>query len=171
MHKLLDVLLHVPAVFKLSRDTFLQVTDAISADESPEDAAVLVHGLLLPSANVRNAVLQALEPFDLEEIKTPEILYLALYDSDERNAELASALYAVNGIALDKDALSRLFSFLEHETPYVRNTTAKALSQAIPSITDSFDYYLTQIFALYDEKVNPPVTEANRKGETYPSQV
>jgi hypothetical protein len=108
----LDVLLLVPAVHKLSRDTFLQITDAISANETREEVRVVVHGLLKPLANVRNVVLQGLEPFELDEIENPEILFLALHDSDERNAELALALYEANSLSLDSEGLSRLFSLL-----------------------------------------------------------
>jgi hypothetical protein len=102
----------VPAVHKLSRDTFLQITDPISANETKAEVRVIVHGLLKPLANVRNVVLQALEPFDLEEIDTPEIIFFALHDSDERNAELAVSLYETNSISLDSAGLSRLFMLL-----------------------------------------------------------
>src|SRR5271154_4392963 len=101
IQKLLDVLLIVPAMSKLARATFLQVTDAISANETKEEMNVLVNGLLKPSANVRNAVLQALEPFDLEETESPEIVFLALHDPDERNSELATALYETNSMSLE----------------------------------------------------------------------
>lgn len=109
---LLDILSYIPAVSKLAKDAFLQVTDALSANESSEESSVLVHGLLNPSANVRNVVLQALEPFDLDETEYPEILFLALHDMDERNMEIAKALYDTNGIQLDNDGLSKLFEFL-----------------------------------------------------------
>jgi len=112
IQKLLDVLLIVPAMSKLARDTFLQVTDAISANETKEEMDVLVSGLLKPSANVRNAVLQALEPFDLEETEHPEIVFLALHDPDERNSELATTLYKTNSISLDFSGLQRLFTLL-----------------------------------------------------------
>jgi hypothetical protein len=112
VQKLLDVLLLVPAVSKLARDTFLQVTDAISANETKEEVDVLISGLLKPSANVRNASLQALEPFDLDETENPETVFLALHDPDERNSELATTLYQTNDIALDSTGLQRLFALL-----------------------------------------------------------
>jgi hypothetical protein len=112
IQKLLDVLLLLPAVFKLARSTLLQVTDSISTSESKDELDVLVHGLLKPSTNVRNTTLQALESFDLEECGTPEILFLALHDSDERNRELAKSLYDANSLSLNPSSLSRLFSFL-----------------------------------------------------------
>ena len=95
-----------------ARDAFLQVTDAISANETKEELYVVVRGLLTPSTNVRNSVLQALEPFDLEETANPEILFMAMQDSDERNSELALALYETNSISLDPAGLSRLFALL-----------------------------------------------------------
>jgi len=117
IQRLLDVLLLVPAVSKLARDAFLQVTDAISANETKEEMDVLVNGLLKPSANVRNAVLQALEPFDLEETEHREIVFLALHDPDERNSELAAALYEANSISLDSPGVQRLFSLLGKSEP------------------------------------------------------
>jgi len=108
----LDILLFVPAVSKLARDALLQVTDALSANETKEELEVLVCGLLKPLANVRHVVLQALEPFDLEETKHPEIIFLALHDSDERNAEVAAELYETNSVSLNQFGLGRLFSLL-----------------------------------------------------------
>lgn len=161
IQKLLDVLLLMPSVSKLARATFLQVTDAISANETKEELWVLLHGLLLPSANVRSIVLQALEPFDLEETEIPEILSLALHDSEERNSELATTLYETNSIHLDPSGLSRLFALLgtlqsmfltqEHETAYVRETAAKALAAALTDHSNLFDDYLSKLFDLYTQ--------------------
>jgi hypothetical protein len=106
------VLLLVPSVSKLARDTFLQVTDIISANETKVELSILIRALLSHSPNVRAAVLQALEPFDLEETETREILFLATQDADERNAELAVALYESNSLALDEAALAKLFTLL-----------------------------------------------------------
>lgn len=102
----------MPAQFKLSKDTFLQVTDAISATETKEELRLVLGGLLSASANVRNVVLQALEPFGLEDNEGPEILFLALHDSDERNVELAMSLYKTNSVVLDDAGLERLFLLL-----------------------------------------------------------
>jgi len=106
------VLLLVPSVSKLARDTFLQVTDIISANETKEEVFVLIRGLLSPASNVRVAVLQSLEPFDLEDADNPGILFLATQDQEERNLELAGALYEANSLSLDSAALSRLFALL-----------------------------------------------------------
>jgi len=108
VRKLLSSLSHIPGVFKLAKDALLQITDAMSVNETKEESSVLVHGLLNPNANVRNVLLQALESFDLDETETPEILFLALHDSDERNTEIAKAIYETNGIQLDGYGLSRL---------------------------------------------------------------
>lgn len=112
MEKLIDAMSLMPSIIKLSKDTFLQVTDAISATETKEELRLIVGGLLTASANVRNVVLQALEPFDLEGLECPEILFLALHDTDERNVELAMTLYQANSITLDETGLSRLFLLL-----------------------------------------------------------
>jgi hypothetical protein len=179
----LDVLLLVPAVHKLSRDTFLQITDAISTNETREEVRVVVHGLLKPLANVRNVVLQGLEPFELDEIDNPEILFLALHDSDERNAELALALYEANSLSLDSEGLSRLFSLLgifrgrpfltlEHDTPYVRQTAAKALATALPALSDHFNDYINKLIELYEEKViNLGDIVINLTGETCSAKI
>ena len=154
----------MPSIIKLSKDTFLQVTDAISATETKEELRLIVGGLLTASANVRNVVLQALEPFDLEELDCPEVLFLALHDTDERNVELAVNLYQANSVVLDETGLSRLFLLLgnyfyqsglnaEHKTPYVREAAAKALATALPSKPDLFELYLSKFTELYHEKV------------------
>jgi len=88
------------------------MSDAVSANETKEELRVLVHGLLNQSPNVRNFVLQALEPFDLEETENPEIIYLAMHDADERNAELAASRWEANALSLEPSGTSRLFSLL-----------------------------------------------------------
>ena len=42
----------------------------------------------------------------------------------------------------------------EHETPYVRETTAKALSVALPAQAELFSDYLDKLMTLYEEKVH-----------------
>jgi hypothetical protein len=163
INSLLDILLFVPAVSKLARDAFLQVTDALSANETKEELGVLVQGLLKPVANVRHGVLQSLEPFDLEETDHPDIIFLSLHDSDERNAEVAAELYETNSISLDQPGLGRLFSllgisavdsaYLEHDSPYVRETAGKALATALPILPHLFREYIQKLIALYEEKV------------------
>jgi hypothetical protein len=169
---LLDILLLVPTVSKLGRDAFLQVNDAISANETKEELEIVVQGLLKPIANVRHVVLQGLESFNLEETEYPEIMFLSLHDSDERNAEIAADLYETNSISLDQSGLSPLFSLLgtfgyisaydiEHETPYVRNTAAKALATALPAQSNLFKEYILKLICLYQEKVCSPRVAAH----------
>jgi hypothetical protein len=84
----------------------------MSANETKVELSILIRALLSRSPNVRTAVLQALEPFDLEETESREILFLATQDADERNAELAVALYETNSLAVDQVALAKLFTLL-----------------------------------------------------------
>jgi hypothetical protein len=117
----LDTLWLVPAVSKLARDTFLQITDAISASETKEELSILIHGLLNGSSNVRSVVLQSLESFDLEDCENSEILFLALHDADERNAELATDLSEHNSISLKSYDLEKLFSLLGSLDAFISN--------------------------------------------------
>jgi hypothetical protein len=43
---------------------------------------------------------------------------------------------------------------IEHETPYVRETAAKALATALPALPDHFTDYLDKLMQLYEEKVS-----------------
>jgi len=42
---------------------------------------------------------------------------------------------------------------VEHETPYVRETSAKALATALPAQPELFTQYLDKLIGLYEEKV------------------
>jgi hypothetical protein len=41
----------------------------------------------------------------------------------------------------------------EHETPYVRETAAKAMATALPRQPGHFEEYLLKLIELYEEKV------------------
>src|ERR1700737_3774779 len=49
--------------------------------------------------------------------------------------------------------LSVLLS-IEHDTPYVRETTARALATALPRQLELFEAYLQKLVDLYQEKVS-----------------
>jgi hypothetical protein len=49
--------------------------------------------------------------------------------------------------------LHETFLNVEHETPFVRETAAKALSAALPAQPEVFSGYLNKLMDLYHEKV------------------
>ena len=49
----------------------------------------------------------------------------------------------------------------EHETSYVRDTAAKALSEALPDQPELFAEYLRKLLELYQEKVSIQVCSTN----------
>jgi hypothetical protein len=88
------------------------MTDAISMNSSREELLCLARGLLNPSSIVRNTVLLALEPFDLEDREITHIMFLALHDADERSSELASALYNGNALSIELEDVEKLMALL-----------------------------------------------------------
>lgn len=61
---------------------------------------------------------------------------------------------------------------LEHDTPYVRQTAAKALATALPALSDHFNDYIDKLIELYEEKViNLGGTVINLTGETCSTEI
>jgi hypothetical protein len=100
---------------KLSRDgvaVLVEVGEAIHESSTREEQTALLRHTTAQEVYVRNAVLQALQPFDLTDIEwSPEVL-IACHDDDEQNGRLARQLCDENGLEIPEGYMSSLIPLL-----------------------------------------------------------
>ncbi|GME78091.1 unnamed protein product [Ambrosiozyma monospora] len=90
-------LLTVPTKAKLSKDCFLALAQNISVNTSSTDLKLIISKVISPIVFVRTAVLEALdEEFDLTELKFNEELFIACFDNEETNKEIAETIWEDN---------------------------------------------------------------------------
>jgi hypothetical protein len=99
----------------LAKDASSALVDlgaALQDVAKPDEITEMVQGTLSKDSNVRNAVLQALQPVDLTELDYSVELWIATHDADEQNANLASHLWEDNGLDIPETYLDGLVRFL-----------------------------------------------------------
>ena len=103
---------------KLSREAvavLVEVGEAIHQTSTREEQDTLLRHTTAQEVYVRNAVLQALQPFDLTDVEWSPEIFVACHDDDEQNGRLARQLYDDNGLEIPERFISSLVPLLgEH---------------------------------------------------------
>lgn len=100
---------------KLSREAvaaLVEVGEAIHETSTREEQDTLLRHTTAQEVYVRNAVLQALQPFDLTDIEWSPEVFVACHDDDEQNGRLARQLYDENSLGIPEEYISSLIPFL-----------------------------------------------------------
>lgn len=71
-----------------------------------------------------------MQPLDLTDLGWSPELWIAQFDQDDRNAALATELWAENGLQLTATCLPSLLALLEHPADTVRSAAARGLGAA-----------------------------------------
>ncbi|CAE6494446.1 unnamed protein product [Rhizoctonia solani] len=111
---------NVPKAAKNAVSALVDLGQSISANVTEEETSVLLRSTLAQEAYVRNACLQALQPFDLTELDWSPEIWIACHDEDEQNARLARHLWEDNGLDVPSGYISELLPFLDHENKYAK---------------------------------------------------
>ncbi|XP_077995202.1 stalled ribosome sensor GCN1-like [Glandiceps talaboti] len=136
-----------------------------------EEIDVLLALLLSPCSDVRRASLKGLSALSLV-LPTPDINYdhaiqlmqrvwVAKYDVEQDNVELAEKLWEECGFDLDSALCNLLIQDVLHNEEVIREAASAGLAFAIEKFPDQGPIVLEQLFALYEEKlvVKPPVLD------------
>jgi hypothetical protein len=100
---------------KLSREAvavLVEVGEAIHESSTREEQGTLLRHTMAQEVYVRNAVLQALQPFDLTDVEWSPEVFIACHDDDEQNGRLARRLCDENGLEIPEDYISNLIPLL-----------------------------------------------------------
>jgi len=100
---------------KLSREAvavLVEVGGAIHESSTREEQDTLLRHATAQEVYVRNAVLQALQPFDLTDVEWSPEVFIACHDDDEQNGRLARQLCGENGLEIPEEYISSLVPLL-----------------------------------------------------------
>ncbi|KAG2158689.1 armadillo-type protein [Suillus bovinus] len=131
MKHVLHVIRHQPRLSKEASSVLIDLGEAVQSNATREEIGVLMDGTLLQEVYVRNACLQAIQPFDLTDLDWSPQLWISCHDDDEQNARLANHAWEDNGLDVPEDFLDKLMHYLEHNNAYVRTSTASAIAEAV----------------------------------------
>lgn len=96
---------------KLSREAvavLVEVGEALHESSTREEQDTLLRHTKAQEVYVRNAVLQALQPFDLTDIEWSPELFIACHDDDVQNGRLARQLCDENDLEIPEKYISSL---------------------------------------------------------------
>jgi len=100
---------------KLSREAvavLVEVGGAIHESSTREEQDTLLRHTTAQEVYVRNAVLQALVPFDLTDVEWSPEVFIACHDDDEQNGRLARQLCDENGLEIPEEYISSFIPLL-----------------------------------------------------------
>ena len=104
---------------KLSREAvavLVEVGEAIHESSTRQEQDTLLRHTAAQEVYVRNAVLQALQPFDLTDVEWSPEVFIACHDEDGQNGRLARQLCDENGLEIPEEYIYNLISFLGEDS-------------------------------------------------------
>lgn len=139
-----------PTMAKSALSALTDVGAAIKDVATSQEIDALLHGLVSSDSRVRNGVLSAIEPVDLTELRFPVELYVARFDDDEPNANLADAIWEDNGLDTPEDWQKTLLPLLESDA--MGSACARAIADASAAYPEQVDSVLAALRELYAAK-------------------
>ena len=104
---------------KLSREAvavLVEVGEALHESSTREEQGTLLRHTKAQEVYVRNAVLQALQPFDLTDVEWSPELFIACHDDDVQNGRLARQLCDENDLEIPEKYISSLIPLLGEDS-------------------------------------------------------
>ncbi|KAF8740425.1 ARM repeat-containing protein, partial [Rhizoctonia solani] len=149
---LIHIIGTVPKIAKNAVSALVDLGQSISANVTEEETNVLLRSTLAQEAYVRNACLQALQPFDLTELDWSPEIWIACHDEDEQNARLARHLWEDNGLDIPSGYITELLPFLDHENKYVRTAAGEAIAESVSTLPETLPQLMLTLEEFYREK-------------------
>lgn len=159
---------------RLAKDGSTALADlgaAIRDVASPDEIQEMIRGTLSAESNVRNSVLQALQPVDLTDLNYSEELFIATHDTDEQNAALAEHVWEDNGLDVPETYLDSLAGYLAHSSAAVRAGTTAALIDGVQQFPSQVEPTVSRLQTLYIEKAKILMPEFDSFGMVIPETV
>lgn len=151
--------------YKLLKDSLMSMARAMAPDLSQMELEVFLKGTILPEPSVRSSVLQAID----EELEVPGSsfcteVWLACYDDDEDNAEIAQSIWDEHSLIVTEESASSLLPYLEVQDAQLRRAAARALAACVRTQSSIFNKTVKSLQDIYVEKAKPRVPERDSYG-------
>ncbi|KAK6355078.1 translational activator of GCN4 [Orbilia brochopaga] len=142
--------------YKVVKDCLIDLCRCISDNITQEEIQVLVSAVVQPEANLRTAVLQAIEAeIDLSDLGTLDLIWLACHDEVEENADLARTIWEVHDMAITQDRVANYLPFLESQDRQLRGAASRSLAEAVKEYPDTLASVLSSLREEYVRKAKP----------------
>ncbi|EMR09730.1 hypothetical protein PNEG_01915 [Pneumocystis murina B123] len=149
---LLNVLYHFPNQFNHAKDCLILLSKVIKDNITKEEIMELIKGSLSSNFQIRNTVLQTIEPLDLSQCDFFYELYLAAHDKNEINSSLSLAIIKKNSFLISRDAKDILINYLCNDQYYIRECASKAISSYVKNYIQDVEEVILILVNLYEEK-------------------
>ncbi|QSL66206.1 hypothetical protein MERGE_000581 [Pneumocystis wakefieldiae] len=149
---LLNVLYHFPNQFNHAKDCLILLSKVIKDNITKEEITELIKGSLSSNFQIRDTVLQAIEPLNLSQCDFFYELYLAAHDKNEMNSSLSLAIIKKNNFLISHDAKDILINYLCNDQCYIRECASKAISSYVKNYTQNVEEVILILINLYEEK-------------------
>ncbi|KAG1893588.1 uncharacterized protein F5891DRAFT_985734 [Suillus fuscotomentosus] len=127
MEHVLHAIRHQPRPSKEASSVLIDLGEAVQSNVTRDEVRVLIDGTLLQGVYVRNACLQAIQPFDLTDLDWSPQLWIACHNDDKQNARLANHAWEDNGLDVPEDFLDKAQQCLLCKTSTRKSLKAKRL--------------------------------------------
>jgi hypothetical protein len=119
---------------------------------SSAELRALLQGLVVEESHIRSAVLQALEPIDIDAFGFLPELWAACHDMEERNVKMASQIQAEQEPEISAEAYKTMLPFLESRHAAVRTATAKSLGTLASIHPERISAMVQELIDLYNAR-------------------
>ncbi|KAJ2894186.1 translational activator gcn1 [Zalerion maritima] len=139
--------------YKMIKDCFSDLIRCVAPNMTNEEVAVLAKGTIVPETSVRTAALQAISTeVELSDVPAPLEIWIACYDDDEENRELAADIWEEGGF--DHDDVANFRDLLPHihsKDPQLRRAAARSLAAIVANKHEKEPNYVKQVTEMLEE--------------------
>ena len=151
--------------YRVVRDALVAFCNAIAANMEVDERRLLLKSLTLPESSVRSALLQAIDnELDLSDMKYSEEVWIACYDGDEENAEIALTIWTESGFEGDEEMVYKIPQHLASADSPSRVAAAKALAKAVQANPRTFQKVIEVLQETYTRESQPLVPKRDKFG-------
>lgn len=151
--------------YKLLKECLLNICHAFAPDATDAEIAVFLGAAILPNAGVRTSALQAIDAdLELPESTFCAEIWLACFEDDEENVELANTIWEENSLQTTADSGALLIPYLESQDRQLRRAASRALVSTVQQHQETLPSILIQLQQLYTDRAKTRVPERDAYG-------
>ncbi|KAG4304779.1 hypothetical protein PORY_001832 [Pneumocystis oryctolagi] len=156
---LLNVLYHFPDHFNHAKNCLILLCKIIKDNITEREIMELMKNSVSPNFEIRNTILQAIEPLDLSKYSLFYELYLIAHDKYKTNATISLEIMKKNNFMITCNSRDILINYLCNDQCYIRECAAKAIFSYIKEYAHESEKVVLMLIELYKEKSKLPTSE------------
>ncbi|MCJ1397879.1 translational activator of GCN4 [Xylographa trunciseda] len=151
--------------YKLIKDCLHDLCRALAPNITPIEIETLLRGVIVPQISVRTAVLQAIREYiDLTYLDFSDVIWLAVHDDVQENADLGQAIWEENALEVKGQDAMKIIPYLASTDRQLRRAASRALAGCVTEDVSVFPLVLERLEDEYREKAKPRIPERDEYG-------